>query len=323
MSENNRRTLYPPIEPRRTGWLPVSHGHEIYWEDVGAEDGIPVVVLHGGPGGGITPELRRYFDPDKYRVILFDQRGCGKSRPFSSLEENTTWRLIEDMEALRAHFGIATWAVFGGSWGSTLSLAYAVTHPDRTQALMLRGVFFHTKAELDWLYSADGAGRFYPDVWQDLIAPIPEHERGDLIKAFHTRLSHADKAVRLEAARAWSHWEGNLLTLAGPENRPGDFDGDDFVDAFARIETHYFINGGFFDHDGWLIDQLPKIEGKPCYIVNGRYDVITPPLMAQRLHEALPGSRLEYPQDAGHAAGEAGTIDALVRATDDFASKHG
>lgn len=318
MSENERRGLYPEIEPRGCGHLAVSHGHEIYWEECGAPDGQPVIVLHGGPGGGVTPALRRYFDPQKWRIFLFDQRGCGRSRPFSSLEENTTWRLIEDMEALRQMFGVEKWTLFGGSWGSTLALAYGVTHPERTSALVLRGVFFHTQNELDWLYG-DGANRFYPDAWERLMAPLTEAERKTPLEAYHARLMDADKAPRMEAALAWAQWEGDLLSLAGPKNRPDDFDSGEFADAFARIETHYFINGGFFPEDGWLIDQLPRLEGIPCRIVNGRYDIITPPRMAARLANALPGAEIEYVQDAGHASSEPGTIDGLVRATDDLA----
>jgi len=320
LSEQKRRELYPEIEPRKTGHLPVSHGHEIYWEECGAPDGLPVIVIHGGPGGGVTPALRRYFDPERWRIFLFDQRGCGKSRPFSRLEENTTWRLIEDMEAIREMAGVESWTLFGGSWGSTLALAYAVTHPDRTDAMALRGIFLHTQDELNWLYR-DGANRFYPDAWERLMAPLTDAEQETPVAAYHERLMADDKAVRMEAAMAWTRWEGDLLSIGGPEVRPEDFDSSEFADAFARIETHYFTNGGFFPEDGWLLTQLPKLDGIPLHIINGRYDVLTPPHMATRLHKAVRGSTIEYIQDAGHASSEPGIIDALVRATDELAGR--
>jgi len=321
MSEKARRTLYPPIEPDASGRLPVSGGHAIYWEEIGAADGLPAIALHGGPGGGASADMRRFFDPARWRVCLFDQRGCGRSLPFSGLEANTTWDLVADMEALRERAGVERWAVFGGSWGSTLALAYAVTHPERVSALILRGIFFHTQGELDWLYKDGGANRFYPDAWARFLRPLSQAERAEPLAAFHKRVNSGDPDVRREAAFAWSQWEGDLLCLAGPDTRPDSFEEDEFADAFARIETHYFLNGGFFEHDGWLIDQLPVIAHIPAAIVNGRYDVITPPAMAARLHAALPGSTLEYVQDAGHASSEPGIVDALVRATDAMAAR--
>jgi len=323
LSETQRRVWYPDIEPRDRGHLAVSHGHEIYWEECGAPDGLPVVVLHGGPGGGVTPSLRRYFDPERWRIFLFDQRGCGRSRPFSSLEENTTWRLIEDMEALRESVGVERWTLFGGSWGSTLAMAYAALHRDRVAAMVLRGVFFGTQGELDWLYRDGGANRFYPDAWERLLADLSPEERDEPLAAFHARLIDGSAETRRGAALAWSRWEGDLVSIGGPSQRPDDFDSGDFADAFARIETHYFVNGLFFPSDDWLVGQIERLAGLPCHIVNGRFDVITPPAAAARLAARLPGARLEIVQDAGHASSEPGLIDALVRATDALADRLG
>ncbi len=313
-----RRGFYPPIEPDESGFLPVDGGHELYWERVGAEDGLPAVVLHGGPGGGINPWMRRYFDAQRWRVTLFDQRGCGRSRPFSSLEHNTTWDLVADIERFREIAGVDSWTVFGGSWGSTLALAYAQTHPERVRALILRGVFLLMREEMDWLYR-DGANRLFPDAWERLIAPIPEAERSDLIAAFHRRLTGGDPEARREAARAWAQYEGDLLSIAGPAGRPPVFNDESYTDAFARIETHYFVHDGFFARDGQLLKDAGRLAGIPCIIVNGRYDALTPPRAAFRLHEALPGSRLVIVPDAGHAASDPGIVDALVRATDEMA----
>ena len=317
MNTTSRRSFYPSIEPDISGWLSVPGGHEIYWEQVGAKDGAPAIVLHGGPGGGCNPWMRRYFDPARWRVTLFDQRGCGRSRPFSRLEHNTTWDLVADIERLREMAGVEKWCVFGGSWGSTLALAYAQKHPDRVASLVLRGIFLLMKEEMDWLYR-DGANRLFPDAWERLVAPIPEAERGDLLTAFHRRLTGDDMEARRAAARAWSQYEGDLLSIEGAAARPPAFNDDAYVDAFARIETHYFVNDGFFGRDGQLLEEAGRLAGIPCTIVNGRYDVLTPPRAAWRLHQALPGSRLNLVPDAGHAASDPGIVDGLVRATDDL-----
>ncbi len=313
-----RRKLYPHTEPRRVGRLKVSNIHEMYWEDTGPTNGIAVLGLHGGPGGGASPEMRRFFDPRKYRMVLFDQRGCGRSTPHSSLEDNTTWHLIEDIEKLRVHLGIEKWLVFGGSWGSTLALAYAETHPERVSGLLLRGIFLLTEAEIRWFYQ-EGASRIFPDAYDRYIAPIPESERGDLLNAFHRRLMSDDKEARLEAARAWACWEGETLSIRGPSVRPPRFDDEGFVDAFARIECHYFHNGGFFEKDGWLLDQAHVLKNIPGVIVHGRYDVVTPLSSAWALHKAWPKSRLEIIPDAGHSSLEPGIVNALINATDEFA----
>ena len=313
----SRRKLFPHTEPRRVGRLKVSDLHEIYWEDTGPIDGIPVIGLHGGPGGGASPEMRRFFDPRVYRVILFDQRGCGRSTPYSSLEENTTWDLIADIENLREALDIEKWLVFGGSWGSTLALAYGVTHPERTSGLLLRGIFLLMERELRWFYQ-EGASNLFPDAYDRYIAPIPEEERGNLLEAFHKRLMSDDVEARLEAARAWACWEGETLSIRGPSVRPPRFDDSAFVDAFARIECHYFYNGGFFEKDGWLLDQAHVLKNIPGVIVHGRYDVVTPLSSAWALHKAWPKSRLEIIPDAGHSSLEPGIVNALINATEEF-----
>ena len=317
-----RRILYPRHEARRSGRLRVSDIHEIYWEESGNPNGVPVVALHGGPGGGSSPEMRRFFDPERYRIIMFDQRGCGRSTPHSELRENTTWDLVDDMEALRAHIGVNQWVVFGGSWGSTLSLAYAVTHPDRVLGLVLRGIFMVSKAEIQWFYQS-GAGRLFPDAYDRYIAPIPEEERGDLLMAFHRRLTGSDKQARIEAARAWSRWEGETLSITGPVTTPPRFNEDDFVDAFARIECHYFVNRGFFASDDWLLEQCrEKLKDIPGVIVHGRYDVVTPLSTAWALSKAWPKAELHIIPDAGHSSMEPGIIDRLIQATDNFADMY-
>lgn len=318
MTDSSRRTFYPAIEPDRSGHLPVPGGHEIYWEQAGAPDGLPAIVLHGGPGGGVNPWMRRYFDAGRWRITLFDQRGCGKSRPFSGLENNTTWDLVADIERLREMAGVEKWCVFGGSWGSTLALAYAEKYPERVTALVLRGIFLLEREEMDWLYR-DGANRIFPDAWARLVALLSDDEQKDILTAFHRRLNGGDPAVRREAARAWSQFEGDLLSIDGAAARPAAFNDDAYVDAFARIETHYFVNDGFFERDGQLLADAHRLKGIPCVIVNGRYDVLTPPRAAWRLHEALPGSRLVIVHDAGHAASDPGIVDALVRGTDGMA----
>ena len=313
-----QRTLYPPIEPFDAGMLRVSDLHEIYYEVSGAPDGKPVVVCHGGPGGGTTPSMRRYFDPERYRIILFDQRGCGKSRPHAELNENTTWALIDDMEALRRHLGIERWQVFGGSWGSTLALAYGQAHADRVTELVLRGIFTLRREELHWFYQ-EGASWLFPDAWEGYLEPIPEAERGNLIAAYHKRLTGDDRAEQLRAAKAWSLWEGGTVSLMPSPERMATFSSDDFALAFARIECHYFVNGGFFERDDQLIANVDRIRHIPAVIVQGRYDVCTPVKTAWELHKAWPEADFRLIDDAGHAASEPGIISELVLATDRFA----
>jgi proline iminopeptidase len=310
-----RRSLYPENEPFAFGWLQAGGPHEVYYEECGARSGRPCLILHGGPGGAINPTMRRFFDPTKWRMTLFDQRGCGRSRPNACLEDNTTWALVEDIEKLRMRLGCEKWTVFGGSWGSTLALAYAASYPERVEALILRGVFLLTKKELDWFYQF-GASMLFPDAWERFLAPIPEAERGDLMSAYHRRLTHPDRAVQAQAAAAWSRWEGDTLSIRGPEARPAKFNEQDFATAFARIECHYFKNGGFFPHDGWLLSQAERFRRIPGWIVQGRFDVVTPMDAAWRLKQAWPEARFEVIWDAGHASTEPGIIDALVRATD-------
>ena len=316
MGAGKRRGLYPETEPFSSGWLATDGPHEIFYEECGRPDGKPAVVLHGGPGGAINPTMRRFFDPSRWRVALFDQRGCGRSRPNASLQDNTTWTLIEDIERLREHLGIEKWTVFGGSWGSTLALAYAVTHPERVEALVLRGIFMVTRKELHWFYQ-EGASRLFPDYWQDYIAPIPPEERGDLVTAFHKRLTGNDQIAQMHAAKAWSTWEGRTATL-----RPNPLVVDRFSEpqralSIARIECHYFMNNAFLEPDQ-LIRDLPKIAHLPAVIVHGRYDVICPLDNAWALHKAWPNSELQIVRDAGHVAGEPGITDALVRATNEI-----
>jgi proline iminopeptidase len=315
MSAAGRRGLYPEVEPFSAGWLPTGGLHEIYYEECGAQNGKPVVVLHGGPGGAINTTMRRFFDPTRWRSVLFDQRGCGKSRPNASLQDNTTWTLVEDIERLRKRLGIQKWSVFGGSWGSTLALAYAIKHPDRVENLVLRGVFLLTERELRWFYQ-DGASMLFPDAWERFCAPIPAAERHDMIGAYHKRLIHADRRVQAEAAAAWSQWEGDTISLRGPEARPAKFNEVDFAIAFARIECHFFANRGFFDENGWILNNIARIAAIPGWIVQGRFDVVTPLESAWALKKAWPGAKFEIIWDAGHASTEPGIIDALVRATD-------
>jgi proline iminopeptidase len=259
--------------------------------------------------------MRRFFDPTRWRSVLFDQRGCGKSRPNASLQDNTTWTLVEDIERLRKRLGIQKWSVFGGSWGSTLALAYAIKHPDRVENLVLRGVFLLTERELRWFYQ-DGASMLFPDAWERFCAPIPAAERHDMIGAYHKRLIHADRRVQAEAAAAWSQWEGDTISLRGPEARPAKFNEVDFAIAFARIECHFFANRGFFDENGWILNNIERIAAIPGWIVQGRFDVVTPLESAWALKRAWPGAKFEIIWDAGHASTEPGIIDALVRATD-------
>jgi proline iminopeptidase len=318
MSE--RRNLYPPIEPYDRGMLSVSPVHTIYYEQSGRPDGKPVIFVHGGPGGGSDPKHRRFFDPDRYRIILFDQRGCGRSTPHASLEDNTTWTLVADMERLREKLGIGRWMVFGGSWGSTLSLAYAQSHTDRVTELVLRGIFLLRRWEIDWFYQ-EGASRIFPDAWEKYLEPIPAAERGDLLAAYHKRLTGPDHEVALACARAWSIWEGSTSCLFQDPDLISKMGGAEFALAFARIECHYFVNRGFFDREEALLEGCAKLRHIPAAIVQGRYDVVCPAESAWDLHRAWPEARLHIVPDAGHSAMEAGILHELVSATDDFATR--
>lgn len=309
--------LYPEIEPYDEGMLPVSSLHTIHYEQCGNPRGTPVVFLHGGPGGGISPAYRQFFDPEAYRIVLFDQRGSGKSTPHASLEENTTWHLVDDIEKLREHLGIDTWVVFGGSWGSTLALAYAQTHPARSRALILRGIFLCRPEEIRWFYQ-EGASWIYPDVWEQYRDVIPPDERGDMLSAYHRRLTSEDEAVRLAAARAWSIWEGSTSKLYSDPDLIDHFGDPHFALAFARIECHYFMNNAFFPTDNYLIGNVEKIRDIPAVIVQGRYDVVCPLKSAWELSRAWPEADLQIIADSGHSALETGTRAALVEAADRF-----
>jgi proline iminopeptidase len=312
-----RRTLYPEIEPYDEGYLQVSPLHRIRYEQCGNRRGHAAVFLHGGPGSGVSPKMRRFFDPAHYRIVLFDQRGCGGSTPHAELEANTTWDLVADIERLREHLGIARWLVFGGSWGSTLALAYAEAHPERVVALVLRGIFMLRRFELEWFYQR-GASLLFPDLWEDYVRPIPPGERGDLIGAYHRRLTSADPALRLAAARAWSIWEGRTSFLIENADYVAGFDSDERALAFARIECHYFVHGGFFAHDDQLLRDAGRLATIPGVIVQGRYDVVCPAQSAWDLHRAWPASELKIVPDAGHSAFEPGIAHELLAATDRF-----
>ena len=315
---SSRLGLYPMHDALRTGRLRVSDLHEIYWEESGSPTGLPVVALHGGPGGGSSPEMRRFFNPSAYRVILFDQRGCGRSTPHSELRENTTWDLVADMERLRESLGIDRWVVFGGSWGSTLALTYAIMHPERVVGLILRGIFLVSQKELHWFYQS-GASYLFPDAYERYVSPIPEDERADLMSAFHKRLTSTNPVERSDAARAWAHWEGETLSLRGAGRKPPRFEESRFVDAFARIENHYFVNKGFFEEDNWILKQAPILANIPGVIVHGRYDVVTPLTTAWALKKAWPKAEMHIVTDAGHSSLEPGIVDKLIRATRKFA----
>ena len=311
--------LYPPIEPYRTDRLRVSPVHELYFEESGNRAGKPVVFLHGGPGGGSDPKQRRFFHPEKYRVICFDQRGCGKSTPYASLEDNTTWDLVADIEKLRAHLGIERWQVFGGSWGSTLALAYAETHPERVTELILRGIFLLRRQEIEWFYQR-GASILYPDAWEPYLAHIPEAERSDLLTAYYRRLTSEDATVRLAAAKIWSGWEGATSKLLPDAAFAGHYEEDEFALAFARIEAHYFIHRGFLESDDQLLRNVGPIRNIPGTIVQGRYDVVCPIESAWALHRAWPEADLVITPDSGHSAFDPPNTRALVAAADKFAS---
>ena len=316
-----RRRLYPPIKPYNSGFLKVSDLHEVYFEECGNRQGKPAVFLHGGPGGGLDPKMRRFFDPARYRIVLLDQRGCGKSRPHAALTDNTTWHLVSDIERLREHLGIERWLVFGGSWGSTLALAYAETHPERVTELVLRGIFLLRRRELEWFYqNPGGAGALYPDLWEHYVEPIPESERGEMMRAYYARLTSKDAAIRRGAAKAWSMWEGGTSYLRTSADYVAKFEKSRYAEAFARIECHYFVNGGFFSSDDQLLANVHRIRQIPAVIVQGRYDVVCPMKSAWDLHRAWPEADLRIVADAGHSALEKGNLHELILATDRFAS---
>ncbi len=317
MQRDPQTWMYPPIEPSRSGTLKVSAIHEIYWEESGNSNGKPVVFVHGGPGGGTSPEHRRFFDPRKYRIVLFDQRGCGKSKPHAELRENTTWDLVSDMEKLRAELRIERWQVFGGSWGSTLALAYAETHPDRVTELVLRGIFLLRKKEIDWFYQ-EGASWIFPDAWSQYIAHIPATERENLVAAYHRRLISDDPDVRLQAAIRWSVWEAQASRLYTDPQMIAKYGADEFALAFARIEAHYFVNRGFLKSDDQLLREVEKIRKIPSVIVQGRYDIVCPIQSAWDLAQAWPEAEFFTIPDAGHSMFEPSISRALIAATDRF-----
>jgi proline iminopeptidase len=314
MTVHERLALHPALEPYRSGMLDVGDGHMVYFEECGNPHGQPALLVHGGPGGGSNPTMRRFHDPSHYRIILFDQRGCGRSSPNASLHANTTWHLVADMELLRETLGIERWQLFGGSWGSTLALAYAETHPERVESLILRGIFLVRRAELEWFYH-QGCSWVYPDAFAAFQAPIPPEERGDMIAAYHRRLTHDDLRVRIAAAKAWSIWEGSTLSLVQDPERIRQFGAEAYAVAFARIECHYFVNGGFLRTDDQLLADAGRLAGIPGTIVHGRYDVVTPMKNAWDLKRAWPSAELRIVADAGHAMSEPGIAHELVSAT--------
>jgi proline iminopeptidase len=311
------RTLYPTIEPYETGMLDVGDGHSIYYERSGKKGGKPTVFLHGGPGSGVSPNHRRLFNPDVYDVMLFDQRGCGKSIPHADLNANTTWHLVEDIERLRKLVGVEKWMVFGGSWGSTLGLAYAEKHPEHVSELILRGIYTVTKAEINWYYQF-GVSEMFPDKWELFQAPIPEEERGDMVTAYHKRLTGDDPVAQLEAAKAWTIWEGETITLLPNPEYSAHFRDGHYALAFARLENHYFMNGSWLE-EGQLLRDAYKLHGIPGVIVQGRYDMPCPVKYAYVLHKAWPDAEFHLIEGAGHAYLEPGILDRLIRATDQFA----
>ncbi|EEB86159.1 prolyl aminopeptidase [Roseobacter sp. GAI101] len=308
--------LYPPVDPFDQRMMDVGDGHTVYFEQCGNPKGIPVIVLHGGPGGGCSPSMRRYFDPEKYHVILFDQRGCGRSKPFASVTNNTTWDLVADIERIREALGISQWIAFGGSWGATLALIYAQTHPDRVRNIVLRGVFMMTQTELDWFYGG-GAGRFWPDLWARFTDLIPQQEHGDLIAAYHRRLFSGDMQTEIKYGKAWAAWENALASIhssGGMHEGPGEYSR-----TFSRLENHYFTNAGFLEFDGQILANVPRIAHIPGVIVQGRYDMICPPTSAYHLAQAWPNAELKMVRNAGHALSEPGISAELVRAMDRIA----
>ncbi|UXR64198.1 prolyl aminopeptidase [Bdellovibrio bacteriovorus] len=311
------REFYPAIEPYNKGMLKVSDIHTLYWEECGNPQGKPVVFLHGGPGGGVAPDHRRFFDPKAYRIILFDQRGSGQSTPCAELRENSTWDLVKDIETIREMLKIDKWVVFGGSWGSTLALTYAITHTERVKALVLRGIFLCRPSEIKWFYQ-EGASNIFPDVWDEYLKPIPQNERHDMVTAYYKRLTHESADVRLEAAKAWSKWEAATSRLIVDPKAVDEFDDPEFALSFARIECHYFTNNAFFKTNNWILENVDKIRHIPGVIVQGRYDVVCPATSAWELHKAWPEAKFTIIPDSGHAAAEPGTRSALIEATDSF-----
>ena len=314
-----QRGLYPEIEPYASGLLDVGDGHTVYWERAGTPGAKPAVFLHGGPGGGISPVHRRLFDPALYDVTLFDQRGCGRSTPHASLDANTTWHLVADIERLREMAGAEQWLVFGGSWGSTLALAYAQTHPGRVSELVLRGIYTLTRPELDWYYQF-GVSEMFPDKWERFVAPIPEAERGDMMAAYRRRLTGEDRDEQLRCAVAWSSWEGQTITLLPQPETSDRFAEAEFALAFARIENHYFVHGGWFE-EGQLLRDAHRLKDIPGVIVHGRYDMPCPAKYAWQLHKAWPKADFHLIEGAGHAFSEPGILDQLIRSTDRFGGK--
>jgi len=315
---NQRRSLYPPIDPYKSGMLDVGDGHNVYWELCGNPTGKPVVFLHGGPGAGVSDDHRRQFDPERYNIMLFDQRGCGRSTPYAGLDANTTWHLVDDIERLREMAGVDKWMVYGGSWGSTLALAYAETHPDRVTELVLRGIFLMEQDEVDWMYKEGGASKIYPDKWEDFISVIPEDERGDLMEAFRKRLTGTDQDEQMRASKAWSGWEGAIVTLLPNAHVMEEFTDPEKAVAVARIEHHYMAHLGWVEK-GQLLRDAHKLRGIPGVIVQGRHDSCTPPQAAWDLKKAWPEVELNIIPDGGHLFNEPGNLDCLIRTTDRFA----
>jgi len=312
-----KNKLYPPIAPYNEFYLNVSSLHTIYIEESGNPNGKPVIFLHGGPGGGIEKVYRQYFNPKLWRIIIFDQRGCGKSIPHAELEENNTWNLINDIESIRKYLRIQKWVVFGGSWGSTLALSYAIMHHNICKALILRGIFLLRKAEINWFYQ-EGCSYIYPDKWEDYIQVIEKKDRKNLLQAYYKKLTSPHKLIRLQAAKAWSKWEASTSKLIPEKKSLHHFDNDKVAEAFARIECHYFINKGFFKSDGWILDNIKRIKNIPNIIIQGRYDVVCPMKSAWELHQKWENSNLIVIDDAGHSMLEKGIQNKLIEYTDEF-----
>ncbi len=317
LNNSELRNFYPPTEAYKTEFLKVSELHTIYVEQSGNPKGRPVLFLHGGPGGGTTPDYRRFFDPNHYRIVMFDQRACGQSTPSAELKDNTTWDLVNDIEKIRQHLQIKDWIVFGGSWGSTLALAYAETHPDMVKGLILRGIFLCRPSEIKWFYQ-EGASQIFPDMWERYYNFIPENERHDFVTAYYKRLTSPDSDLRLKAAHIWSQWEAATSKLFIDPNLIDSFDDPTHALQFARIECHYFTNNAFFKTNNWLLENVDKIRKIPGAIVQGRYDVVCPAKSAWELHQAWPESQLHIIADAGHSALEPGNKSKLIELTDEF-----
>lgn len=310
-------TLFPEITPFNSGMLKVSNLHTIYFEECGNPKGKPIIFLHGGPGGGCSSDHRRFYDPQFYRIILFDQRGCGKSTPFAELTENTTWDLVDDMEKLRTHLNIEKWVVFGGSWGSTLALAYGVTHPSKCLGFVLRGIFLCRPWEIKWFYQ-EGASLIFPDLWEKYWNQIPEAQRANMVQAYYSQLTGSDENLKLKAAQIWSTWEASTSKLIFDNQFVDEYEDPEKALPFARIECHYFINNAFFKTDNYLLENINKINHLPCVIVHGRYDVVCPAKNAWELHKAWPNSKLHLIADSGHSVLEKGITDKVIQATEDF-----